>query len=141
MIFKFFYLAIYYGFARWLPNSHKGHLGRWGGGIRRMCAYHLFKKCGKDINIERGAWFGKGAGIEIGDKSGIGVNCHVPNDIYIGNDVMMGPNCYILNNTTHRYDRIDIPMIDQGMTSILTRTIIEDDVWIGRQTLMISGKK
>jgi maltose O-acetyltransferase len=46
---------------------------------------------------------------------------------------MMGPNCYILSNN-HGFDRIDIPMIQQGSSNQLD-TIIEDDVWIGRQVI------
>lgn len=136
-----FFLALYYGLARYLPPSHKGILGRWGGQIRRLCAKKLFKYCAPDVNIEYMASFGNGRNIEIGRHSGIGIHCHVPNNIKIGEYVMMGPNCFFLDNNTHRYDRIDVPMILQGMKTIDKRTVIGDDVWIGRQCLMLPGKK
>ncbi len=137
---KVFYLLLYYGFARYLPPSHYP-IRLFGGTIRNYCARHLFKFCGKNINIERGAYFGDGHGVEIGDNSDIGINCHVPNDIKIGKDVMMGPNCFFLENKSHTFDRTDVPMLGQGMKTIPGRTEIGDDVWIGRQALVLSCKK
>ena len=138
---KKFFLCLYYGFARFLPHSHGNILGRWGGQIRRLCARNLFKYCAPDANIEHMAYFGSGRGIEIGSRSGIGKHCRVPNNIKIGDNVMMGPRCWILDTSTHRYDRTDIPMIDQGSIDSGKRTIIGDDVWIGRECLIIGGKK
>ena len=54
---------------------------------------------------------------------------------------MMGPRCWFLDTRTHKYDRTDIPMIDQGMQNCGIRTEIGDDVWIGRECLIIGGKK
>ncbi len=135
------YLLLYYGFARYLPPSHTNFFGRLGGRIRYFCAKHLFKKCAFDVNIEHMAWFGSGKNVEIGSRSGIGIHCRVPNNIKIGNDVMMGPNCYILDTITHKYSDVDVSMIDQGKYDSGIQTIIGDDVWIGRDCLMIGGKR
>ena len=137
---KKFYLCLYYGFARFLPASHVNILGRMGGRIRNLCARHLFAYCHPSANIEHMAYFGSGKGIEIGNRSGIGKNCRVPNNIKIGDNVMMGPKCWIFDTATHRHDRVDIPMIDQGREDSGKRTIIGDDVWIGRECLIIGGK-
>ena len=94
--------------------------------------------CGENVNIERGANFGSGFRLRIGDNSGIGVNCTVPGNIVIGKNVMMGPDCYVLS-TNHSFDRIDLPMIQQGNT-IQLDTVIEDDVWIGRQVIFTPGR-
>ena len=98
---KILFLFIYYCFAKHLPVSYS----RIGGGIslkiRYLCCKHIFKKIGKDVNIEKGVNFGNGFNIEIGDNSGIGINCSVPNNIKIGNDVMMGPECHFFENRTH----------------------------------------
>ncbi|MDL2323282.1 acyltransferase, partial [Bacteroidales bacterium OttesenSCG-928-A17] len=102
------------------------------------CCKHIFLFCGKNVNIERKAYFGSGLGLEIGDRSGIGVNAVVPNNIKIGMNVMMGPNCYILSKN-HEFSRIDIPMIEQSYSKS-KQTIIEDDVWIGRQVLFTPGR-
>lgn len=66
--------------------------------MRYSVCRRIFKKCGKNVNIERGTFFGSGLDIEIGENSGIGVNSTVPSNIVIGSNVMMGPNCYILDN-------------------------------------------
>lgn len=133
--------VLYYYFAQYLPPTHKNVIGRIGGWIRYHCAKGLFKYVGKNVNIEHRASFGSGKDIVIGDNSGIGVHCHVPNNIVIGQDVMMGPHCYILNSVTHNFDKTDIPIRWQGMRKINSPTIIEDGVWIGRQVLVLPGKR
>lgn len=50
----------------------------------------------------------------------------------------MGANCYILPHN-HAFDRTDIPMCQQGFNE-KKQTIIEDDVWIGRDVLMTPGR-
>jgi maltose O-acetyltransferase len=94
--------------------------------------------CGKNVNIERKAFLSSGLRLEIGDNSGLGINSVVPSDIKIGRNVMMGPNCYILS-VNHKFDRIDIPMIEQG-SERAKQTIIEDDVWIGRQVIFTPNR-
>lgn len=134
-----FFLFLYYFFAIYLPVSQSRagkvvHSKK----IRYIICRHIFKHCGKNVNIEKGARFGNGSELEIGDNSGIGVNCVVPFDIKIGADIMMGPNCFILSEN-HDFSRIDIPMRQQGYTK-RCKTIIEDDVWIGRDVLMTPGR-
>lgn len=50
----------------------------------------------------------------------------------------MGPNCFILSQN-HDFSRTEIPMRLQGFRE-RARTIIEDDVWIGRDVLMTPGR-
>lgn len=129
-------LILYYSFAYYLPKS--GTYGNVGGVIRRGLCKKIFKKCGQYVNIERKAWFGTGVDVEIGDYSGIGINAHVPNGTIIGNYVMMGPNCFILD-VNHETSDTSCPMYLQGMTERkITR--IGNDVWIGRDVHMIVGR-
>lgn len=127
------FLCLYYGFARHLPSRLLG-----GKQLRRWCCKRIFKHCGKNINVEHGAKFGTGNKICIGDNSGLGIRCNVPSNLTIGKNVMMGPDCTILDKN-HIYDRTDIPMIQQGATP-RKPTIIEDDVWIGCQVLIMPGR-
>ena len=114
------------------------HLWQYGGVIRYALCKQIFKKCGKHVNIERKAWFASGLDIEIGDYSGIGINAHVPNGTIIGNYVMMGPNCFILD-VNHDISDTTRPMCQQGMTEKkITR--IGNDVWIGRDVHMTPGR-
>ena len=132
-------LLLYYGFAQHLPVSYTlmGGVLRCKS-IRYFLCRNIFKYCGKNVNIERKANFGSGLDLEIGDNSGLGVNSVVPSNIKIGANVMMGPNCYILSHN-HKFDRTDIPMCSQGSVKG-ARTIIEDDVWIGRDVTMTPGR-
>lgn len=137
---KKFWLILFYGFARHLPSSYSRLGGAFSLKARRLCCRHLFKSMGNNVNIEHGAWFGSGKDIVIGDNSGIGINCHIHNNTIIGNDVMMGPNCYMLENL-HKYDRTDITMIEQGFSSERCQVIIGNDVWIGRDVMIIGSKE
>lgn len=134
-----FCLFLYYCFAIHLPVSGS-RAGRFlhSKFIRYSICRHIFKYCGNNVNIEKGARFGDGSEIEIGDNSGIGVNCQVPHDLKLGADVMMGPNCFILSRN-HNFSRTDVPMRQQGFRE-KRRTVIEDDVWIGRDVLMTPGR-
>lgn len=131
-------LALYYGFARHFPTSNTPVIGSIAKQFRYFLVKRIFKKCGKAVNVEKGAVFGRGTDVEIGDYSGIGLNSVIPSSTKIGNYVMMGPNCYVLDRN-HSYSRNDTPMCFQGYTEkkILT---IEDDVWIGRDVLMTPGR-
>mgnify|MGYP007046523589 CR=1 FL=1 len=67
---KKIYLALYLIFLKHLPATNGAIPMR--SLIRRMrssVGKHLFDSCGKNINIEKGADFGKGDGIKIGDNS------------------------------------------------------------------------
>lgn len=130
---KLFFLFLYYGVVRYLPKFLGGKFWRY-----TICR-HIFKSIKKGANIEKGAFFGSGLDLCLGERSGLGVNCVVPSDIVIGDNVMMGPNCFILNRN-HAYDRSDIPMIDQGFSE-KKQTIIEDDVWIGRDVIFTPGRR
>lgn len=132
-------LVIYYGFAQYLPTSF-GFMGKPSRWIRYQLCKRIFKKCGKNVNVERRASFGSGRDIEIGDNSGLGQYCNIPSNTKIGNDVMMGPNCFIIKYN-HSFDRTDIPMRKQGYQSNgNVMTVIEDDVWIGMNVLMTPGR-
>lgn len=133
---KILRLTAYYCFARHLPASD-GRFGRWARPLRRWLTKALFKYAGKNINIEKGAYFSDGSQIEIGDNSGIGVNCQVCGPVKIGDNVMMGPEVIILT-INHKYDRLDISMLEQGHQPSEPVTIA-DDVWIGTRAIILPG--
>lgn len=133
---KIITLAVYYLFARHLPSSAQ-RFGKWARPIRRFICRRIFKYAGKKINIEKGADFGDGSEIEIGDYSAIGVDCQICGPIKIGNDVMMGPEVIILT-LNHRFERLDIPMWQQGHYPS-EPVVIGDDVWIGTRAIILPG--
>ena len=130
-------IFLYYHLAIFLPASYS-FCGSIGKALRYFLCKRIFKECGLNVNVEKGARFGSGLNICIGDNSGIGINAYIPEDTHIGKNVMMGPNCYVINSN-HKYERIDIPMCEQG--SIRTEPLcIEDDCWIGRDVLITGGR-
>lgn len=136
------FLILYYGCARYLPASTFPIklIGQFCKKIRGIICNQIFKYCGKNVNVERMAWFGTGREIEIGDNSGIGINAHILNNTIIGNDVMMGPNCYMLEST-HLFNRTDITMIEQGFKKERDKVIIGNDIWIGRDVMIIGSRE
>ena len=106
--------------------------------IRARLCKNIFKFCGNNVNVEHVACFGSGRLVELGDNSGLGINCMNPSDIMIGKDIMMGPNCYILS-PNHKVSDLSVPMNRQGLVK-KRRTIIEDDVWIGRDVTLTPGR-
>jgi len=135
-IAKIFCRFLYYHFAIYLPASSKMYgVGK---KIRYILCKRIFLKCGKNVNIEKGAVYGSGEYIQIGDNSGMGINSVIPDGSIIGSNVMMGPNCFV-HSRNHLFDRTDIPMIKQGFTE-RKPVIIDDDVWIGRDVTIMIGR-
>ena len=128
---RFFFL-LYKTFASWLPCSQRMP---WAKGIRCFFARRVISSCGKNVNIERNAFFTPE--VRIGDNSGIGINCEIYGPVSICEDVMMGPDV-IIYTRGHRYDRIDVPIRLQGNTDVKPVTI-ERDVWIGRRAMIMPG--
>ena len=131
---KFIGLIIYKLIAKHLPLSYSfPQLGQ--RQLRALCGKLMLTKCGRQVNIERGAVFSSKC--ELGDRSGIGVNAQIGGKCIIGNDVMMGPQC-IIHTRNHRFDDITKPMREQGFTEEKP-VVIGDDVWIGSRVTILPG--
>ena len=135
-----FFLGLYYGIGYHLPRKTSKMGGVFSRKFRYMCCKHIFKQIGAKANIEKHASFGSGKNIVMGNYSSLGYKCSIPNDTVIGDYVMMGPNCYIFSgDNNHRTDRTDIPMVLQGKTPH-QQTVIGNDVWIGRDVKILTGR-
>ena len=133
---RFFALILFYTVARYLPKSNS--LISFGSKLlRRWCCKGIFPSCGKGVNIERMVYFGTGSQLEIGDNSGLGVNCLCCGPITIGSDVIMGPDVVFITKS-HKFDRLDIPMKRQGSSPCM-RITVGDDVWIGARVIILPG--
>lgn len=124
---RFLSIFLYYCFGKFLPNSCKN--------IRSFLAKNFIERMGCNVNIQRGCIFSKK--LSIGDNSGLGENSILQGKITIGNNVMMGRECYIYT-TNHCHDSLDIPMIEQGYEKE-REVIIDDDVWIGSRVTILPG--
>lgn len=129
-------LILYYLIARHLPTSDSPYSLQ-AKSIRYFLCRHIFKYCGHAVNIEHGVFFGNGNEIEIGNYSGLGINAKLSGPLKIGHNVMMGPDVMVYTQN-HNFDRLDIPMIQQGNTASQP-VIIEDDVWIGARAIILPG--
>ena len=133
-----FWYAFYYGIAQFLPVSYRFQpLGRFAKWCRGTACKRLFRYCGKNINVEKGANFYTGWEIELGDNSSLGVECMVPYDLKVGRDVMMGPYVVIIGDA-HRFDSLEVPMRLQE-TREYPPVRIDDDVWIGARAIILPG--
>lgn len=129
-------LGMYYGLLRHFHVSNR-HCGKWIRVIRGGVCSQIFRYAGKDINIEKGAYFGDGLQLEVGDNSGLGINCLVIGPVKIGSDVMIGPDVVVLTRN-HRFDRTDIPMRCQEDVEPQP-VVVGDDVWIGARAILLPG--
>lgn len=103
--------------------------------FREFCGKLMLDFCGNNVNIEKGAQFCEH--ISLGDNSGLGFNCQIENHVTIGKYVMMGPGCRIFTQN-HAFERIDIPMQQQGFSKPKP-VIIGDDVWLGSDVIILPG--
>lgn len=118
--------------AKWLPSSQHFVISK---KLRGFWAKRIVTSFGRNVNIERNAVFSPE--LQIGDNSGIGINCEVYGPVTIGNNVMMGPEV-VVYTSGHRHDRTDIPMRKQGSSEV-EPVIIGNDVWIGRRVMIMPG--
>jgi maltose O-acetyltransferase len=131
-----FWLGMYYALGNAFPRAPLPLSGA-GMRLRATCVKRIFRYVGKDVTVHSGVTFGSGANIEIGDYSSLNVDCSIANDTIIGRDVMMGPEVLILSGS-HSFQRIDIPMREQGAPA--RRAVrIGDDVWIGARSILLPG--
>lgn len=129
-------LMLYYAAARHLPGSDRPYsLGS--RRIRGFLCRRIFKRMGKNVNIEHGAFFGSGEDIEIGDFSGLGLRCSVSGPLSLGDNVMMGPDVLIFTQN-HNFENTDVPMIRQGNTE-KRKVAVGNDVWIAARAIILPG--
>lgn len=127
---------IYNFFAKYLPISNsKIKVGQ--KQIRAFCGKLMLEKCGKNVNIQKGAVFS--THVALGDYSGIGINARIKGKCTIGKHVMMGPDCTIYTRN-HNFSDITKPMMEQGYAEE-KEVIIGDDVWIGGNVTILPGVK
>ncbi len=103
--------------------------------LRRLSGKLILDKCGRCVNIERGAQFP--STLELGDHSGVGIDARINGKVIIGNNVMMGPEVAIFARN-HAFDRTDVSMDQQGFSEEKP-VVIGNDVWIGARVLILPG--
>lgn len=102
----------------------------------RISTLRNFVQIGKGCLVEPYVNFGKGKNIQIGNMCQINERVYIQSG-KIGNYVLIAPNTSILG-MFHNYASVDIPMALQGITREIP-PVIEDDVWIGRNVVIMPG--
>ncbi len=117
--------------------------------VIRLCGYYVVNfvvgkntaKIGKNTNIHPTVIIREGQNVEIGDNCYFNHNTiltggHSDGKLIIGNYVQTGPNVgfFVAN---HYYKDPLVPIKEQGYDE--NDIIIEDDVWIGANSIITSG--
>jgi len=132
------FLFIYYSIAQHLPmQPFPGYAFFYR--VRRFLVKRIIKKCGEKIIIKDHCYFGNGARLTVGDRTQLGQNAQLGGEIILGNDILMGPDIVIMA-TSHNFDRIDIPINQQGADKEKP-VIIGNDVWLGTRSVIMPGVK
>ncbi len=82
----------------------------------------------------------KNGDIVIEDKANLGFNCEIfsASRVRIGKSILMAAYTYLVGGD-HLYDRVDIPVLEQGRTA---RGIdVDDNVWLGTHVVVTDGSK
>jgi acetyltransferase-like isoleucine patch superfamily enzyme len=99
---------------------------------------------GQDVRVLEYCWldiaFDNSHGrymIMIGEGTTIGMRSTISaaNLVSIGKHVLLAPNVFI-SDTTHHYEDVNIPIIDQPLTTITDSVIIGDGAWIGTNVVI-----
>jgi len=76
--------------------------------------------------------------VRLGNNVGIGLNCTINSDLTVGNDVMIAGHVGLISRNAHRYDVVGTSMF-QSPRNDRDEIVIEDDVWIGFGSIILSG--
>jgi acetyltransferase-like isoleucine patch superfamily enzyme len=82
----------------------------------------------------------KNGDIIIEDKANLGFNCEIfsASRVRVGKSILMAAYTYLVGGD-HLYDRIDIPVLEQGRTA---RGIdVDDNVWLGTHVVVTDGSR
>ncbi len=104
--------------------------------LRSWLVSRYLLECGENPRVKSGAEISPNA--KLGNYSELGTRCMIQADVYIGDNVIMGPDVKIYSRN-HKFDRLDIPIKDQGKD--ILATYIGNDVWLGANVVITAGCK
>lgn len=127
--------SIYYGIFYHLPHS------RFLPFTRTLRVWYVSKVL-KLMPYSKKSFLEHTVYLSIGKNIKIGLDCQINENVFIqgaiiGKNVLIAPNVAILS-ISHNHQNIEIPITDQG-ESDPNPPIIEDDVWLGRNAVIMPG--
>jgi acetyltransferase-like isoleucine patch superfamily enzyme len=92
---------------------------------------------GANSTIEDFCTVNNGVGdVIIGDRTRIGMGNVLIGPVTIGNDVILAQNI-VLSGLNHSYEDVNLPIHNQSVTKKMI--ILEDEVWIGANSVIVAG--
>ena len=82
--------------------------------------------------------FAKGMDIQIGNNVQFGPYCDITTSVHFGNNILLAGSVSIVRRKDHTFDQ-PMKTIWDGERGDNGLTIIEDDVWIGARSVIMSG--
>lgn len=131
-------LFVYYSLLSLLPSARVTSVFS---KIRVWYFQNVFKIMAKGGNP---SMIGRKIYIANAQRVSFGTGCRLNENVYIeaaqvGNDVLIAPNVSILSRE-HEHQSLDIPISMQGYKEERP-VIIGNDVWIGRNAILLAGVK
>lgn len=125
---------------------------------RALKFFHLFYlknikwskyQIGINFHVGRSVFFWAKNTISIGNNFYMGRNSHIECDVEIGNNVICGNNVAFVGKYDHNFKELGKPTRlssqirdkDYQWKGLNSKTIVEDDVWIGYGAIIMSGVK
>lgn len=94
--------------------------------------YSGFERIGKHVSFVRGM------NVELGKNVQFGPYCVVSADTKFGNNILMAGHVYFIGKNDHTFN-IPKQLIWDGDRGVDNYTVIQDDVWIGYNSIILGG--
>jgi len=116
--------------------------------ISKKTIWHNYN-IGKNFHAGREVFLWAKNSIKIGDNFYIGKYSIIECDAQIGNNVIFANHVSLIGRYDHHYQQIGIPTrlasqirdADYNWKGLDSKIIIEDDVWVGLGSILLSGVK
>ena len=128
-------ILFYYGFAQFLPMSHRpgGALFK---ALRSAPLHRMLSRAGTGINVESRVDIGSGGRVSLGDGSGIGARSRIE-AATIGDGVIIAPEVVMLSRNHVLIER-GVWIGRQGATE-RTPVQVGEGAWIGTRAILLPG--
>lgn len=90
------------------------------------------------VRVRHHTRFEKGMKVELGDRVQFGAYNEIACDLLIGNQVLLGSRVAFVGRNDHTFHTPGIS-IWKGPRGICEAVVVEDDVWIGTGSVILSG--